>query len=141
MNNTGFLSHQSIFDQAVKHLFSQGCAALLPQGGGAYRGNCGTCPVGLLIHARDYANSMEGIPVRFLGSAGTHAPPYMEPGIAALRRALVRSRVNVNDQTTVDLLSCLQNVHDVFANWEWNRRLWQIAVQFGLSPDGLKQVA
>jgi hypothetical protein len=46
MNNTGFLSQQSIFDQAVKHLFSQGRAALLPQRGGAYRGNCGTCPVG-----------------------------------------------------------------------------------------------
>ena len=134
MKSVGFLDHQSIFDRAVIHLMSQKRAALLPHGGGAYRGRCGTCPVGQLIEPKDYAPSMEGVPIRFLGAAGEDAPDYMKPGIAALRRALLRSRINVDDQITVDLLNCLQNVHDVFGPWEWNRRLEQIAVQFCLSP-------
>jgi hypothetical protein len=50
--NLEFLSHQAIFDQAVKHLFQQRQAALLPRGGGAYRGYCGGCPVGRFIKPR-----------------------------------------------------------------------------------------
>jgi hypothetical protein len=49
--------------------------------------------------------------------------------------------VNVFDATTVELLSCLQNVHDVFGTWEWNRRLLQIARQFSLSTHRLELVA
>jgi len=46
MKSLNFLTHQEIFNGAVQHLFVQGQAALLPQGGGAYRGYCGGCPVG-----------------------------------------------------------------------------------------------
>ncbi|MFT0171698.1 hypothetical protein ACLKMY_22230 [Paraburkholderia mimosarum] len=48
-----FLTYQQIFDQAVEHLFCQGRAALLPRGGGAYRGYCGGCPVGSFIKSSD----------------------------------------------------------------------------------------
>src|SRR5262249_6744868 len=50
-----FLDHQSIFDNAVTHLMSQGRAALLPCGGGAYRAGGGTCPIGQFIQPKDYS--------------------------------------------------------------------------------------
>ena len=65
----------------------------------------------------------------------------MDVGIAALKKALLRSRINIYDAATVDLLSCLQNVHDVFGTWEWPERLVSIARQFGLSAERVKKAA
>jgi hypothetical protein len=130
MKTHNFLTHQEIFDQAVDHLFSQKRAALLPRGGGAYRGYCGGCPVGSFIKPRDY-----------IGKAPIEVPAYMDAGISALKKALLRARLNVYDPATVSLLSCLQNVHDVFGTWEWHERLTSIARQFGLSAERLKNAA
>jgi hypothetical protein len=141
MKTNQFLTHQDIFDLAVHHLLGQGQAALLPRGGGAYRGYCGGCPVGNFIKPRDYMTAMEGVPIRYVGKARDAVPAYMDVGIHALRRALLRSNINVYDQTTVDLLSCLQNVHDVFGKWEWRERFSSIARQFDLSSDRLKAAA
>jgi hypothetical protein len=141
MTTLNFLTHQDIFDQAVNHLLDQKRAALLPRGGGAYRGYCGGCPVGNFIKPRDYLTAMEGIPVRYIGKTPVEVPAYMDVGISALKKALLRARINVYDPTTVDLLSCLQNVHDVFGTWEWRERLGSIARQFGLSADRLKSAA
>jgi hypothetical protein len=141
MKSLNFLTHQDIFDRAVLHLFGQGHAALLPHGGGAYRGYCGGCPVGSFIKPRDYMTAMEGVPVRYIAKAPEATPAYMDVGIAALKRALLRSRINVFDATTVELLSCLQNVHDVFGKWEWRERLTSIAGQFNLSAELLKTAA
>jgi hypothetical protein len=135
------LTHQQIFDRSVAHLFSQRSASLLPGGGGAYRGRCGGCPVGALVRPNDYRTSMEGVPVRFILAEPMRIPGYMDAGVAALKRALLRARVNVYSQETVDLLSCLQNVHDVFGTWEWRDRLRSIATQFGLSTQSLQQAA
>jgi hypothetical protein len=136
-----FLSHQQIFDQSVAHLLSQRGASLLPRGGGAYRGKCGGCPVGALVRSNDYRTSMEGVPVRFILAEPIQVPGYMDAGVAALKRALLRARINVCSQETVDLLSCLQNVHDVFGTWEWHDRLRSIARQFSLSTQSLQQAA
>jgi hypothetical protein len=141
MKSLNFLTHQEIFNTAVHHLFGQGQAALLPRGGGAYRGYCGGCPVGSFIKPRDYLSAMEGVPIRYIGKAPEQVPSYMDVGVAALKRALLRSRINVYDPTTVELLSCLQNVHDVFGKWEWRDRFASIARQFGLSADRLKSAA
>ena len=141
MKNLDFLSHQAIFDRAVDHLFGQGRAALLPRGGGAYRGYCGGCPVGSFIKPRDYMTAMEGVPVRFIGRAPVDVPAYMDAGVLALKKALLRSHINIFDPVTVDLLSCLQNVHDVFGTWEWRDRLMSIARQFELSAERLKAAA
>jgi hypothetical protein len=113
----------------------------LPHGGGAYRGYCGGCPVGSFIKPRDYMTAMEGVPIRYIAKAPDVVPAYMDVGVAALKRALLRSRINVFDPTTVELLSCLQNVHDVFGKWEWRERLASIARQFGLSAELLKTAA
>ena len=92
MKNHNFLTHQEIFDRAVEHLFGQGRAALLPRGGGAYRGYCGGCPVGSFIHPRDYMTAMEGIPVRYVGKTPSDTPMYMDVGVAALKKALLDVR-------------------------------------------------
>src|SRR5215472_17376656 len=110
MKNHNFLTYQEIYDRAVDHLFGQGRAALLPRGGGAYRGYCGGCPVGGLIKPRDYMTAMEGVPVRYIGKPAAEVPAYMDIGIAALRKALLNARVNFYDPAAVNLLSCLQNV-------------------------------
>ncbi|HEY2023551.1 hypothetical protein [Paraburkholderia sp.] len=136
-----FLSHQAIFDRAVEHLFQQRGAALLPRGGGAYRGYFGGCPVGNFIKPRDYMTAMEGIPIRYIIKPKNDVPAYMDIGVAALKRALLRSKINVYDPQTVDLLSCLQNVHDVFGVWEWGNRLHSIGRQFGVSTDRLTDAA
>jgi hypothetical protein len=141
MKTLNFLTHQDIFDQAVAHLFDQKRAALLPRGGGAYRGYCGGCPVGSFIRPRDYMTAMEGVPVRFIGKTPSEMPAYMDVGVCALKKALQRARINVYDQATVDLLSCLQNVHDVFGTWESRERLSSIARQFSLSAERLKNAA
>jgi hypothetical protein len=136
-----FLSHQVIFDLAVQHLFQKREAAHLPRGGGAYRGYCGGCPVGNFIKPRDYLTAMEGVPVHLVSKQKNEVPAYMDVGVAALKRALLRSKINVYDPQTVGLLSCLQNVHDVFGAWEWGDRLQSIARQFGLNADRLTNAA
>ncbi|CAN7155781.1 hypothetical protein LJR230_000112 [Trinickia sp. LjRoot230] len=141
MKNLHFLTHQDLFDHAVEHLFNQGRAALLPRGGGAYRGYRGGCPVGSLVSPRDYMTAMEGVPVRYIGHLPNTAPAYMDAGIAALKRALLRSRVNIFDPVAINLLSCLQNVHDAFGVWEWHERLTSIARQFDLSTARLEKHA
>jgi hypothetical protein len=74
-----------------------------------YRGPCGGCPVDSFIRASDYTSAMEGMPVRRLMSAAIGRPSYIDVGIAALRRALVRAESNVYDERTIALLICLQN--------------------------------
>jgi hypothetical protein len=136
-----FITYQVIFDHAVRHLLEQGRAELLPRGGGAYHGNCGGCPVGNFIKPRDYITAMEGIPVRYLNRPTQEIPASMDVGVTALKKALLRSKINVYDPVTIDLLSCLQNVHDVFGIWEWRERLQSIARQFGLNSDLVRSAA
>jgi len=141
MKTLHFLTHQALFDHAVEHLFDQRQAALLPRGGGAYHGHHGGCPIGGLIHPRDYMSAIEGVPVRYVDKPATVVPAYMDAGVAALRKALLKARVNIYDPTTVELLSCLQNVHDAFGVWEWRDRLASIARQFALSAVQLEKHA
>jgi hypothetical protein len=134
MKRVTFRSHQEIFELAVAHLSSQRRTVLLPGGGGAYRSSCGGCPIGSFIAPRDYTTAMEGVPVRYIGKLVHELPAGMHAGVAALRKALRRARIDVDDARTVRLLSCLQNVHDAFGVWEWNDRLRSIAREFGIAP-------
>jgi hypothetical protein len=141
MRTLCFLTHQEIFDRAVEHLGAQRGTALLPKGGGAYRSPCGGCPVGRFIRAIDYTTAMESVPVRYLCGPALGHPSYMDAGIKALQKALLRARINVYDEFTVELLSCLQNVHDVFGMWEWTNRLMSIAREFNLSAEKVRALA
>jgi hypothetical protein len=141
MRTIHFLTYQEIFDRAVEHLGEQRRTALLPKGGAAYRASCSGCPIGSFIRPADYASSMEGVPVRYLLGPALGRPPYMDAGVAALRKALLRAKINVYDERTVSLLSCLQNVHDVFGIWEWHDRLMSIAREYGLNAERMRRVA
>jgi hypothetical protein len=74
------------------------------------------------------------------GSALGH-PSYMDTGIKALQKALLRARINVYDECTVALFSCLQNVHDAFGMWEWTNQLMSIAREFNLSAEKVYALA
>ena len=141
MKTLRFLTHQEIFDRVTRHLFSQGHAGLLTRGDRTYRGYWGGCPVGSFIAPLDYVMGMEGIPVLFIGASALVVPPYMSFGIMALKRALLRSQINVYNPTTIELLSYLQNVHDVLDKREWRNGLASVARQFGLCADLLEHAA
>ncbi|MDR6375675.1 hypothetical protein J2776_002375 [Paraburkholderia caledonica] len=94
-----------------------------------------------MIRPIDYRTSMEGVPVRYVLADALQIPTYMDAGVAALKRALLRARLNIYSPQTVELLSCLQNVHDVFGIWEWDERLRSIARRFGLSANSLQRAA
>src|SRR5260370_35342211 len=100
-----FLSHQAIFAQAVRHLFQQRQAALLPRGGGAYRGYCGGCPVGNFIKPRDYLSAMEGVPIRCLNQQINEVPASINVGVAGLKKARFPSNSNVHTPRQVTLRS------------------------------------
>src|SRR5258708_9174634 len=82
MKNLNFLTHQEIFDRAVLHLFGQGQAALLPHGGGAYRGYCGGCPGGGVLKPRHYITPLERAPLPHVRKTPGNAPPYTANAVA-----------------------------------------------------------
>jgi len=113
---------------------------LLARGGDAYQGCSRGCPVGSFIKASACLTAIEGVPVRCVIERPDRAPVYIDVGVAALRRVLLRSRINIYDLTTVELLSCLRNVHDVFGHGRWDH-LFSIGGQFGLPTDQLSSAA
>jgi hypothetical protein len=123
-----YLTKQQLFDKAVRHLFSQTKAGLMQGGGGAYRGHGGGC----------YTTRMEGVPIRYIGRENKIGiPSYMDPGIAALERALRNANVNIDEDGMPDFLSKLQNVHDIFGTWEWKERFNSIAEEYGLDASSV----
>jgi hypothetical protein len=135
-----FITSQELFDGAVKHQFEQKIAGLLPKGGGSYRSHGGyRCAIGALIPDSHYRTCMEGVPVRYLSAKATMIPMYMDQGVAAIRAALFEANVNIHDERTVNLLSALQNVNDIFGTWEWKARFTSIAQEFALNVDVLSQ--
>jgi hypothetical protein len=65
----------------------------------------------------------------------------MDAGIKAHQKALLRARINVYDQCTIALLTCLQNVHDTFGMCERTNRLLSIAREFNLSAERVRVLA
>jgi hypothetical protein len=142
MKRVIFRSHEEIFELAVAHLNSQRRSVLIPGGGRAYCGPYGDCPIGSFISPRDYTTAMEGVPVRFVGKLGNEIPAWMDAGVVALRKALRRARIDVDDPRAVRLLSCLENVHDALGIWEWNDRLCSIAREFNIATqDALPNIS
>ena len=65
----------------------------------------------------------------------------MDVGVTALKQALLRSQINVYNPSTIELLSDLQNVHDVLDKREWRNGLASVARGFGLCADLLEHAA
>lgn len=122
MTSNSFLSHQEIFNAVASHLFAQRPSCSYLSG----------YSLGSFVNPLDHTAGIEGIPVFYLGECASAVPSYLNQGVVALKRALLRARVNVYDPMTVELLASLQNLHDLFAKMEWPHRLMTIAREFGL---------
>ncbi len=132
MGTIPLLARQEIYDRSVEHLLERRRAMLDRNDGPACRGPYGGCPVARLIRPVDFTPAMAGVPVRFLLAFAIGRTAYLDAGIAALRSALLRARVNVYDERTVALLSELQDVRDLSGFREWPDRLRSIARDHGL---------
>src|ERR1700710_2814737 len=108
MTSHSFLSHQEIFNVVASHLYA-------PRHSASY---LGTYPLGRFVNPLDHRAGIEGVPVIYLSECSSTIPSYLNHGVIALKRALLRSRVIVYDPMTVELLASLQNLYDVFAKWE-----------------------
>jgi hypothetical protein len=125
MTSNSFLSHQEVFNAVASHFFAPRSTAHYLR----------SYPLGSFVNPLDHTAGIEGVPVGYLVECSSAIPRYLDQGVVALKRALLRSRVNVYDPMTVALLARLQNLHDLFARWEWPHRLVSIAREFGLKCD------
>jgi hypothetical protein len=134
-----YLTEQELFNESAKHLLTQNTTAILKNEGAAYRQNGKSCPIGHLIHDKDYSTAIESVPVRYLNKQNQEIPHYMFLGVKALKKALENANINTENKKTIELLSKLQNVHDAFGTWEWIERLTSIANEHQLDKSILKK--
>ena len=124
MKNLHLATEQQVFDQAAKHLLTQNAKASDDFGGCQYRlelndGTVLKCAVGCLIADDEYDSKIEG---EIYGSnwfneffGFKHEVPHVE------------------------LLRRLQNLHDKHPVNIWKEELEQIAMDFNLNTDILKE--
>lgn len=124
MKNLHLATEQQVFDQAAKHLLTQNAKALAWSGGCQYRlllddGTVLKCAVGCFIANDEYDTQIEGLLYgscnfnEFFGFKGE------APHLILLRR--------------------LQNLHDNHSVDIWKEKLEQIALDFNLNTDILKE--
>jgi hypothetical protein len=126
------LTRQIIYDRSVEHLLEWRRVMLDRSDEPDYRRPCGGSPVTKLIRPVDFTPAMAGVSVRLLLAFASGRSAYLDAGIADLRSALFRARVNVYHERTVALLSELQDVYDFSGFREWPHRLRSIARDHGL---------
>ena len=124
MKNLHLATEQQVFDQVATHLLTQNAKALAWSGGCQYRlllddGTVLKCAVGCLIADNEYGSKIEG---ELYGSNGfneffgfKHEVPHLT------------------------LLRSLQSLHDRHSVKYWKERLEQIALEFNLNADVLKE--
>ena len=124
MKNLHLATEQQVFDQAAKHLLTQNAKALAWSCECQYRlelNDCTIlkCAVGCFIADDEYSSEIEGEIygsknfVEFFGFKGK--APHLT------------------------LLRSLQNLHDKYPASTWKERLEQIALDFNLNTDILKE--
>lgn len=127
-----FLTRQEIYDRSVEYLLERRRAMLHRHHGTTRRAPCGGSPVARLIHPVDFTPATERVSVRYLLGFASGWPTHRYADIAALRRALLRARVNVYDERTAALLSALEDVYDRSDVRDWPDQLRSIARDRGL---------
>jgi len=124
MKNLHLATEQQVFDQAARHMLTQNAKASAWSGGCQYRlllddGTVLKCAVGCLIADNEYGSKIEG---ELYGSNGFNEFFGFE-----------------DEAPHVELLKRLQNLHDnSFVNL-WKEKLKQIATDFNLNTDILKE--
>jgi hypothetical protein len=111
---------QEVFDQVVKHLLEQGKRSFKLDVDGdefcLYRGSKGLkCAAGCLISDSEYKDDMEGRGWRNLVNIGYASDAH------------------------IDLIACLQAVHDKKELSTWREELLEISKRFDLNPQILEQ--
>lgn len=124
MKNLHLATEQGVFDQVAKHLLTQNAKALAWSGGCQYRlelndGTILKCAVGCLIADNEYESKIED---SIYGSY-----PFRE--FFGFK----------NEAPHVELLRRLQNLHDKHPVKYWKEGLEQIALDFNLNTDILKE--
>lgn len=122
MNRQEIAEAQQIFNKVSRHLLTQGETSVDEDGECLYRGPGGLrCAVGCLIADEHYTEDMEGNSVNDI----------------RLRTALKASGIDVICHYS--LLRALQILHDRWSPSGWRQELRLVALEFGLSPDVLKE--
>ena len=124
MKNLHLATEQEVFDQAAKHLLTQMERARHNSIGCQYRlklddGTILKCAVGCLIADDEYKSSIEG---QLYGSYNFNI--------------FFRFK---DEAPHLTLLRSLQNLHDNYTVDEWKEKLKQIATDFNLNTDILKE--
>lgn len=115
---------QQILDTVAPHLLRQNDKARGDLGC-VYRATDGKkCAVGVLIPDGAYTKAIEQCTVNAIN--------LDMPAARALRKALIASDIDVDDNKTVDFLSRLQSTHDHYKPTEWLGRLVSLANEYGL---------
>jgi len=131
------LSRQDLFSKVESHLLQQDRKARDEKGHCVYRGSDAMgptkCAAGCLIEDKDYLPMMEGSScgqtLLVLKDGEKLNPADMRLKMQAVQTALIAGGVNSDD---LELVACLQTVHDSWSVSEWRRKLRDVASQFGL---------
>ena len=139
------LSLQKIFDKAAVGMLRQGRKS---QNGEPlecrYRGadNC-KCAVGFLIDDEYYDPYMEG-PKIVVMKRKNDSSMEIDPEYGRKRRsawkALQKSGVDTSQEDVLELLGCLQRIHDICYISEWPRSLLNLAQRYSLSTKSIQRV-
>lgn len=124
MKNLHLATEQQVFDQVARHLLTQNAKALAWSGGCQYRlelddGTVLKCAVGCFIANDEYDTQIEG---EIYGSHNFNEFFWFK-----------------GEAPHLTLLRSLQNLHDMYSAGVWKGELKQIAADFNLNTDILKE--
>ncbi len=109
------MTNQEAFNVAVRHLLGQYEVALTATSGCSYRGRYGLmCPIGAMIPDAQYSAGFEGQKVH-----------------------LIYNQVPALAGADVELLTRLQNVHDMYKPKDWVVQLLDVACDFKLDDSAV----
>ena len=115
---------QEIVDHVARHLLTQGKRSMrFSEKNGkaecAYRGEGGAkCAIGCLIDDGDYVSLMEGKSI------------YIDDVTLAVQ-ATIHRRLSHQE---IDILMCLQKIHDIADVESWQEELWRTYKALNLTP-------
>jgi hypothetical protein len=124
-----FLTKQEIFSRAKHHLLTQNRRSEDCYGTVKYYGDGGAKdPIGVLIPENLYHPEIEKTGISLLNCESAAEKMY-------LGQVLIECGVNILNESTMELLCDLQEMHDVCEPWSWYDRLKSIARKHQLTFD------
>ena len=125
---------REIYWQVKTHMLTQNQRCLSATDGKTcqYRSSEGLhCAVGCLIPDQYYNSDMEGCSISDMIETEDEYDCHYKESIA-LKRALIRSDINIGEEAIIDLLKDLQRVHDDHEPEEWEKEFKKLEERYGL---------